>query len=126
MAGMNRAQRRQQERQQIKEWRNSGKINQVLSIQRNGLTSADLDKAYKDGYTEGYMYASEAFLRKIYAAVAKELIDAGKQTDEIVEFVKNVDHRFAVMFDAEEEIADVYEQIGVTFNVDRNALNRIE
>ena len=85
-----------------------------------------MDKAYKDGYEEGYMYASEGFLKRMYAAIAKELIEAGNPADDVVSFVKGVDQRFAVMFDADDEINDVYQQIGVQFNVDRRELIRIE
>jgi hypothetical protein len=124
--GMNRAQRRKQERDQLREWRTSGKAKQIMTLQKNGITEADLNNAYKDGYKEGYMYAAEGFMKKMYAAVAKELIENGSDKDAVVEFVKNVDHRFAVMFDADEEIADVYNMIGINFNIDRNAIRRVE
>ena len=65
-------------------------------------------------------------MRKMYAAIAKELLAAGNDREEVVSFVKGVDHRFAVMYDAEEEIDDVYDEIGVRFNVDRNAIERLE
>lgn len=124
--GANRAQRRRQEREQVREWRKKGEMEQVASLQRNGILTKDLDKAREDGYRDGYMYASEGFMRKMYAAMAQELLDAGNTKEEVVQFVKAVDHRFAVMFDAEDEITKVYERIGVWFNVDRNAINRIE
>ena len=93
---------------------------------QNGITQRDVDTAYKNGYEEGYLFASECFLKKMYAAIAKELLEAGNDREEVVSFVKGTDHRFAVMFDADEEIEDVYDQIGVRFNVDRNAIERIE
>ena len=62
----------------------------------------------------------------MYAAIAKELMEAGNEREEVVSFVQNVDHRFAVMFDAEEELDEVYDLLGVRFNVDRNAIERIE
>ena len=37
-----------------------------------------------------------------------------------------MDHRVAVMFDADEEIEEVYRLIGVRMNVDKNELDRIE
>ena len=126
MGAMNRQQRRRQEREQIRAWKEQGHYGQVLSLQRNGITEKDLDKAYKDGYTEGYMYSSENFFKCMYAAIAKELIDAGNPNDDVINFVKGVDHRFAVMYDADEEINDVYESVGVRFNVDRNDIERIE
>lgn len=118
--------RRQIEREQVREWKRQGQIEQMRSLQRNGITEKDLDKAYKNGYENGYEYASEAFMKKMYAAIAKELISAGNPTDDVISFLHNVDHRFAVMFDADEEIDSVFEQIGVRFVVDRNALNRVE
>lgn len=126
MGTLNRQQRRRQEREQIRQWKEQGRYNQVLSLQRNGITEKDLDKAYKDGYDEGYMYSAEGFMKKMYAAIAKELIDAGNPTDDIITFLHGVDHRFAVMFDADEEIDDVFRAIGIHFNIDHTAINRIE
>ena len=96
----------------------------MLSV--NGITPKDLDKYYKNGYEEGYLTASEAFFRKMYAAIAKELLEAGNDRDDVISFVQGVDHRFSVMFDAEEEIDDVYNEIGVRFNIDKNAIDRVE
>ena len=126
MANLNRQQRRRQERETIRAWKEQGHYNQVLSLQRNGITEKDLDKAREDGYRDGYMYATEGFLKKMYAAVAKELLENGNSSDDVVQFVKGVDHRFAVMFDSDEEIEDVYRQTGIYFNIDRNAVNRVE
>lgn len=127
MGAMNRAQRRKAEREQVRNWRKQGEMNQVLSLQRNGITGADLDKAREDGYRDGYLYATEGFLKKMYAAIAKELLEREENSrDEIVQFVKAVDHRFSVMFDADDEIDSVYNSLGVWFNIDRNAVNRIE
>ena len=122
----NRAQRRQMEREQMREWRKTGTLERALRIQQNGITASDLDKAFKNGYDEGYMFAAEGFMKKMYAAIAKELHEAGNSTDEVVSFLKEIDHRFAVMFDADEEIEDVYNLIGVRFNIDKNEINRIE
>lgn len=124
--GANRAQRRRQERETLRDWKAQGKYEQLLSIQRNGITAKDLDTAREEGYRDGYMYAAEGFMRKMYAAIAKELLEAGNSRDDVVAFVTGVDHKFAVMFDADEEIQEIYDQIGVLFNVDRNAVQRIE
>lgn len=124
--GANRALRRKQTREKMQEWVRTGEAEKVRILSANGIRPQDLDEQYKKGYEEGWITASEAFLRKMYAAIAKELIEAGNDREEVVSFVKGVDHRFAVMFDAEEEIEDVYEQIGVRFNVDRTAIERVE
>ena len=124
--GANRALRRRQTREKMQEWVRTGEAEKVRMLSANGIRPQDLDESYKKGYEEGWITASEAFLRKMYAAMAKELLSAGNNRDEVVSFVKGVDHRFAVMFDAEEEIDDVYNEIGVRFNVDRNDIERIE
>ena len=114
------------EREQMRQWKRTGDYDRMIQIQKNGITAKDLDKAYKKGYDEGYMYAAEGFMKKMYAAIAKELTVAGNPPDDVVGFVKGVDHRFAVMFDADEEIDEVYDLLGVRFNIDRNDINRIE
>lgn len=124
--GLNRQMRRQQTRQKMREWVRDGTAEKVRKLSTNGITPQDMEEAHKKGYEEGFLYASECFLKTMYASIAKELIDAGNDRDEIVSFVKGVDHRFAVMYDADEEINDVYNEIGVRFNVDRNAIERIE
>lgn len=108
------------------EWVRDGTAERVRKMSQGGITPKDLDEVRKNGYEEGYLYASECFLKKIFAAIAKELLESGNNREEVVSFVKNVDHRFAVMFDADEEIDDVYNEIGVRFNVDRNAIERVE
>lgn len=124
--GANRALRRQQEKQRMKEWVRSGQAEKVRSLQRNGITQKDLDDAYNDGYKKGYDYAATAFFRQMYAAIAKELYEAGNGTDEILSFLHGVDHRFAIMFDADDEINEVFDLIGVRINVyNNNSIDRI-
>ena len=124
--GVNRQFRRQEQRQKMREWVRDGTAERVRKLSSNGITPDDYEKVRKDSYQEGFMYASELFLKTMYAAIAKELIQAGNDREEVVSFVKGVDHRFATMYDADEEINDVYNEIGVRFNVDRNAIERIE
>lgn len=124
--GVNRQMRRQQAREQMRNWVRDGTAERVRKLSVNGITAEDLTAYHKKGYEEGFLYASECFLKTMYAAIAKELIQAGNEREEIVSFVKGVDHRFATMYDADEEINDVYDEIGVRFNVDRNAIERLE
>ena len=123
---VNRQFRRQEQRQKMREWVRDGTAERVRKLSVNGITPADYEQVRKDGYEEGFLYASECFLKTMYAAIAKELIAAGNDREEVVSFVKGVDHRFATMYDADEEINDVYNEIGVRFIVDRNAIERIE
>lgn len=126
MGAVNRQQRRKQERDQIRAWKDQGRYGQVLSLQRNGITQKDLDAAYNDGYKEGYLFSAEGFMKRMYAAIAMELIEAGNPKDDVISFMHGVDHRFSVIFDADEEIDKVYDNIGVRFVIDRNAIERIE
>lgn len=124
--GANRAMRRKQQREELQKWVRDGTAERVRKMSQGGITPAELEEYHKKGYEEGYLFASECFLKKIYAAIAKELLLAGNDRDDVISFVKGVDHRFAVMFDADEEIDDVFDEIGVRFNVDRNAIERVE
>lgn len=124
--GLNRQMRRRQERQQVRDWKATGRYDQMLSLQRNGITQKDLDAAFNDGYQKGYETAATGFFRQMYAAIAKEMHDAGNTQDDILAMLHNVDHRFAVMFDADDEIDDVFDLIGVRINVyNKNSIDRI-
>lgn len=123
---MNRAMRRRQEREKLQEWVRDGTAERVRKLSVNGITHKDLDEYYKKGYEEGYLYASTAFMKKMYAAIAKELILAGNTKDDVYSFVRGVDQRFAVMFDADEEIDDVFDQIGVRMTLNPDGISTIE
>lgn len=110
----------------MREWVRDGTAERVRKLSVNGLTVQDVEDAHKKGYEEGYLYASSAFLKKIYAAMAKELIEAGNDRDEIYSFIHNVDQRFAVMFDADEEVQEVFDTIGIKMNLEPDGINTIE
>jgi len=124
--GLNRQMRRQQTRQKMQEWVRDGTAEKVRKLSVNGITVKDMEDAHKKGYEEGYLYASTAFMKKMYAAIAKELIEAGNAKEEIYMFIHNVDQRFAVMFDADEEINDVFNEIGVRMNLQPDGISTIE
>ena len=124
--GANRALRRQQQKEQMREWVRAGRAEQVRRLQGNGITQTDLDAAYNDVYKNGYEKAGTSFFRQMYAAIAKELHEAGNSVEEIISFLHGVDHRFSVMFDADEEIREVFDLIGVQINVyNNNSIDRI-
>lgn len=123
--GLNRQMRRQQQRQKMREWAQDGTAERVRKLSVNGITVQDLDEQYKNGYEQGYKYASTSFFKVMYAAIAKELHEAGNSVEEIVNFLHQVDHRVAVMFDADEEIDEVFDLIGVRLNIYDNSIDRI-
>lgn len=124
--GVNRQFRRQEQRQKMREWVRDGTAEKVRKLSVNGITVKDMEDAHKKGYEEGYLYASTAFMKKMYAAIAKELIEAGNGKEEIYMFIHNVDQRFAVMFDADEEIDDVFNKIGIRMNLQQDGISTIE
>ena len=126
IVGANRAMRRKMQREKLQEWVRDGTAEKVRKLSQNGITQEDLNEYHRKGYEEGYLYGSEQFLKKVYAAIAKELLSAGNNKDDVISFVQGVDHRFAVMFDADEEVEEVYDLLGVRFNIDRNAIDRVE
>ena len=126
MGAVNRQFRRQQTRAKMREWVRDGTAEKVRKMSVNGITPDDLEAYHKKGYEEGYKYASTAFMKKMYAAIAKELIEAGNPKEEIYMFIHNVDQRFAVMFDADDEIDDVFNQIGVRMNLQPDGISTIE
>lgn len=109
----------------MREWVRDGTAERVRKLSVNGITQQDLDKWYKDGYEEGYMFAAEAFFKKMYSAIARELLDAGNGKEEVLTFLHQVDRRFIVMFDADEEIDTVCDELGVRINISKDAIDRI-
>ena len=126
MSAINRQFRRQQTREKMREWVRDGTAEKVRKLSVNGITVKDMEDAHKRGYEEGYLYASTAFMKKMYAAIAKELIAAGNPREDIYQFIHNVDQRFAVMFDADDEIEDVFNEIGVRMTLQTDGISTIE
>ena len=124
--GANRQMRRQQQRKQMNDWLRTGTAERVRRLNQGGITQEDLEEYHKNGYTEGYLYASTAFLKKMYAAIAKVLTEAGNSKDDVYSFIHDVDQKFAVMFDAEEEVQSVLDEIGVRINLQPDGISTIE
>ena len=126
MGNLNRQMRRRETREKMREWVRMGDAEKVRVLSQGGIRPKDLEDAEKRGYEQGYKYASTAFFKQMYAAISKELYDAGNTPEEIISFLVEVDRRFSTMFDAEEEIEDVYNLIGVRINVEQENFDRIE
>lgn len=124
--GANRQMRRQQQRKQMNDWLRTGTAERVRRLNQGGITQDDLNDYHKKGYTEGYLYASTAFMKKMYAAMAKVLTEAGNSKEDVYSFIHSVDQKFAVMFDAEEEVQSVLDEIGVRINLQPDGISTIE
>ena len=111
--GANRAMRRKQVREQMKEWVRTGQSEQAQRLIRNGITQKDLDKAYQEGHEAGYKVGTDKTLRTVYAGVVLELLDNGNTKDEAISFLRNLDNRLIVSIDAGEDIEEVFDKTGV-------------
>ena len=124
--GLNRQMRRPEQRQKMQEWLRAGDVERVRILSQGGIRPQDVDEARKNGYEEGYMFAATNFFKQMYAAIAKTLLEAGNSRDEIISFLVDVDNKFSVIFDADEEIEEIYKDIGVKLNIAKQDINRIE
>ena len=111
--GANRAMRRKQVREQMRDWVRQGEIEQVRRLTQNGITQKDLDECYDKGHADGFKSGTERALRTVYAGIVLELLDAGNSREEAISFLKAVDNRLIASIDAGEDIEEVYEKTGV-------------
>jgi len=111
--GANRAMRRKQVRDQMREWTHMGKQEQVQRLVRNGITQKDLDDCYNKGHAEGYKQGTDKTLKTVYAGVVLEMLANGNSKEEAISFLRNLDNRLIVSIDAGEDIEEVFEQTGV-------------
>lgn len=124
--GANRAMRRREQRESMREWVRTGDAERVRILSKGGITPKDMTEAHKRGYEEGYMFAATNFFKQMYAAIAKEMLAAGNDKDDVVSFLQLVDDRFSTIFDADEEIDEIYDMIGVRLQVAKHDINRVE
>lgn len=111
--GANRAMRRKQVRDQMREWTHMGKQEQVQRLVRNGITQKDLDDCYNKGHEEGYKQGTDKTLKIVYAGVVLEMLANGNSKEEAISFLRNLDNRLIVSIDAGEDIEEVFEKTGV-------------
>lgn len=132
---MNRKQRRAAERIERRDAanyaayivrRDSERNARKAKLERNGITIADLDKAIKDGYEEGYKIAGYDTIKACYAATClalKRLHGFGKLRCSRV--LRAIDDIVLYRLTGEDLIQQVWDEIGLTLDFDA-ALNRLE
>lgn len=123
--GLNRQMRRQHERNQIREWRNKGQIQQAVDMMQNGIQKKHLDAEWDAGHKAGFEKGAEQALKTIYAACVLELLDAGNSKEEAISFVKAVDSRAMLSIDAKEDIEEVFKRTGVRLEL-KEELDRVQ
>lgn len=111
--GANRAMRRKQVREQIKDWTRTGQLEQVRRLTQNGISQKDLDDCYNKGHEDGYKQGTDKTLRTVYAGVVLELLDSGNSREEAISFLKGLDDRLIASISASEDIEEVFERTGI-------------
>lgn len=111
--GANRAMRRKQVREQMREWVRTGKEEQVQRLTQNGITQKDLDECFDKGHEEGYKQGTDRTLRVIYAGIILQMLDDGYTTDDTVQFLRNLDNRVMTSIDEKEDTEEVFLRTGI-------------
>ena len=111
--GMNRAMRRKQIREQMHEWVNAGRMEQVRILTQQGISEKDLNDSYDKGYNNGYKDGTDRTMKVIYSGIVCCLLDMGNSKDEAIGFLKAVDNRLITSIDADEDIEEVLERTGI-------------
>lgn len=96
---------------------------QLRSIQRNGITIDDLDRAGRQGYQDGARIAAENTMRNIYAAVAlvmHENYGFGKKR--CMDVLNAVDQKVMYALDSKEMIQQVWDDLKIKMTFDGDPL----
>lgn len=115
---MNRAQRREMMRNQT--GKSAGLMAQYSKAERierlmaQGISPADLEKAYNDGFSQGYQRAAVPTVEACYAAVCLALHDVyGFGQTRCIRALNAIDERITTMITSEEIRQETLDRVGV-------------
>lgn len=92
---------------------------------RNGITEADVQKAYEDGLQEGRKFAEDFAFHTIYAAFLITMIEKhGMDADEAVDTLIEIDRQVVVCVEDEEIADEAFKKTGIELHWD-DAVERI-
>lgn len=92
---------------------------------RNGITEADVQKAYEDGLQEGRKFAEDFAFHTIYAAFLITMIEKhGMDADKAVDTLIEIDRQVVVCVEDEELADEAFRKTGVELHWD-DAVERI-
>lgn len=81
---------------------------------RNGITVADVQKAYEEGTKDGRKFAEDFAFHTIYAAFLITMIDHhGMDVDTAVDMLTEIDHQTVLCVQDEDLVTEAYEKTGV-------------
>lgn len=126
---MGRAERRQaikRERKLLMEMETTPQEKMKVSFFRNGITEADVQKAYKQGAKDGRKHAEDFAFHTIYAAFLITMIDhRGMDQEEAVDLLREIDNQVILCVEDQELTEEAYQRTGVELNW-KDAIDRIE
>jgi len=92
---------------------------------RNGITEADVQKAYEQGTQDGRKFAEDFAFHTIYAAFLITMIDRhGMDADEAVDLLIEIDKQTVLCVEDTDLVDEAYEKTGVQLNWE-DAVERI-
>ena len=92
---------------------------------RNGITEADVQKAYEQGTQEGRRFAEDFAFHTIYAAFLITMIDKhGMDADKAVDLLIEIDKQTVLCVEDTDLVDEAYEKTGVQLNWE-DAVERI-
>lgn len=92
---------------------------------RNGITEADVQKAYEQGIQEGRKFAEDFAFHTIYAAFLITMIDKhGMDANEAVDMLIEIDKQTVLCVEDTDLVDEAYAKTGVQLNWD-DAVERI-
>ena len=92
---------------------------------RNGITEADVQKAYEQGTQDGRKFAEDFAFHTIYAAFLITMIDKhGMDADKAVDLLIEIDRQTVLCVEDTDLVEEAYEKTGVQLNWE-DAVERI-
>lgn len=89
----------------------------ITSMERNGITIEDVNRAANEGYQQGIALAQEATMKACYAAMCLALKEIhGFGAKRCMEMLNAVDEKIVYSLTSEELIEQVFKDLGITIN----------
>ena len=87
-------------------------INQKAEIFRNGITEKDIKEEFHRGFGAGWKEGRERLYKEVFSSICLVMAE-DHSSEEIVDFLKAIDRRTQISIDANEDLDEVFERIGV-------------
>ena len=88
---------------------------QKAEVFRNGITAENLKKEFQRGFSAGWTDGRERLYKEVFAAVCLVMQDTHSM-EEIADFLYAVDARTQISIDADEDLDEVLEKVGINLS----------